>query len=525
MRTDETKGRGDPPTGGPAAGLGSKDAATTALPSIPLSQLSPSAVEADDGEATVVAFRRLSAENAKGSAPDSRNDTASLAKAGRFHYFTTPFGFALLLSLAWVAAVFFANVFLSSLALQLLSAGGPIAIFCAMQYWRTANELMKNRLRALEQERADADKADRLAQSAAKARADLAALDEAVEKTIGRSVALSSTVNAEAQRLEGVCRESEGLLAGLIQSAVEAELRAVSSHKHLQEAAAAEAKKLQALTGEVLASFETSGKRVIGEVSATLDSARDKVEALFDRKTADGQRAFDARVKQLTESLSARESDYQSRLDALNRKADQRYDAAIRTALESFDRSAEAFSTQLARQNAAVGALIEKRAAEIHGSLGAHATAMETNARTALESFDRAGEAFSTQLARQNAAVGALIEKRAAEIQGSLGAHATAMEASARAALESFDRAVEAFSTQLGRQNATALALVEKRTADIQGSLGAHTTAMDGVASTVRRDIENSQKSILAALSDVAPSLSEAGARLLDAISGSIAKT
>jgi hypothetical protein len=517
-------GRGDPPTGGPAAGLGSNEAASTALPSISLSLPSSRAVEADDGEPTVVAFRRLSAENGKGSASDSRNDTTSLAKAGRFHYFTTPFGFALLLSLAWVAAVLFADVFLSSFALQLLSAGGPIAIFCAMQYWRFANESMKNRVRALEQERADADKADRLAQLAAKARADLATLDEAVEKTIERSLALSNTVNAEAQRLEGVCRESEGLLAGLIQGAVETELRAVSSHKHLQEAAAAEAKKLQALTGEVLVSFETSGKHVIGEVTATLDSARDKVEALFDRKTADGQRAFDARVKQLTESLSARESDYQSRLDALNRKADQRYDAAIRAALESFDRSAEAFSTQLARQNTAVGALIEKRAAEIQGSLGGHATAMETNARAALESFNRAGEAFSTQLARQNAAIGAQIERRAAEIQGSLGAHATAMEASARAALESFDRAVEAFSTQLGRQNATALALVEKRTADIQGSLGAHTTAMDGVASTVRRDIESSQKSILAAFSDVAPSLSGAGAKLLDGVSASIAK-
>ena len=75
MRTDETKGRGDPPTGGPAAGLGSKEAASTALPSIPLSLPSPSAVEADDGEPTVVAFRRLSAENGRASAPDSRNET------------------------------------------------------------------------------------------------------------------------------------------------------------------------------------------------------------------------------------------------------------------------------------------------------------------------------------------------------------------------------------------------------------------------------------------------------------------
>ena len=87
-----------------------------------------------------------------------------------------------------------------------------------------------------------------------------------------------------------------------------------------------------------------------------------------------------------------------------------------RTALESLNRAGEAFSTQLARQNAAIGAQIEKRAAEIQGSLGAHAMAMETNARTALESFDRAGEAFSTQLGSQNAAIGAQIEKRAAEI-------------------------------------------------------------------------------------------------------------
>ena len=258
----------------------------------------------------------------------------SSANAGRFHYFTTWFGFALLLSLAWVAAVIFANVFLSSLALQLLSAGGPIAIFCAMQYWRSANETMKARIRALEQERADADKADKLAQLAAKARADLAALDEAVEKTIGRSVALSNTVNSEAQRLEGTCRESEGLLAGLIQSAVEAQLRAVSSHKQLQEAAASEARKLQVLTGDVLASFETSGKHLIGEVTATLDSARDKVEAVFDRKSVEGQRAFDARAKHLTESFAARESEYQSRLEGVYQKAGQRYEAAARSALE-----------------------------------------------------------------------------------------------------------------------------------------------------------------------------------------------
>ena len=537
---------------------------------------SPLAVEDDDAKPAVTAFRRPLAENDNASAPGSGAGTPASSGTSRFHYFTTPFGFALALSLVWVAAVSFANVYLGSLALQLFSAGGPIAIFCAMQYWRYANESMKNRIRALEQERADADKADRLAQLAAKAKADLATLDAAVEKTIGRSVALSDTVNAEVQRLEGASRESEGLLAGLIQSAVEAQIRAVSSHKQLQEAAAAEAQKLQALTGEVLASFETSGKNVIGEVTASLDSARDKVEALFDRRTADGERAFDARVKELTESLSTRESEYLSQLDALGRKADQRYDGATRAALEFFDRSAEAFSTQLARQNAAVGALIEKRAAEIQGSLGAHATAMEASARAALESLDRSAEAFSAQLASQNAAVGALIEKRSAEIQGSLGAHAAAMEASARAAqgsleragetfstqivhrsaavgelvdkraaeiqgslsaytkameasaraaLDSFDRAVEAFSSQLGHQNQSAVALVEKRAADIQGSLTVHTTAMDGIASTVRRDIEGTQKSILDAFSEVAPSLSGAGAKLLDGISGSIAKS
>ena len=47
---------------------------------------------------------------------------------------------------------------------------------------------------------------------------------------------------------------------------------------------------------------------------------------------------------------------------------------------------------------------------------------------------------------------------------------------------------------------------------------------MEGIASTVRRDIESTQKSILAAFSEVAPSLSGAGAKLLDRISGSIAK-
>ena len=413
--------RGDSQTGGAPVALSSKGAAPMAVPSIPLGHPSPSALEKDGGEPAVAAFRRSSAENDNGSTFDRRNETRSFVETGRFHDLTTPFGFALLLSLAWVAAVLFANVFISSLAVQLLSAGGPIAIFCAMQYWRSANESMKNRIRSLEQERADANKANRMAQLEAKARADLATLDKAVEKTIDRSLALSDTVDSEVQRLEGVCRESEGLLAGLIQSAVEAELRAVSSHKQLQEAAAAEAKKLQAFTGDVSASFEASGAHVIGEVTASLDSAREKVEALFDRKTADVHRSFDARVKQLTESLSARESEYQSRLDALNHKAGQRY------------------------------------------------------------------------------------------------------EATARAALDSFDRATEAFSTQLGRQNATVAALVEKRTEDIQGSLSAHAKAMDDVASTMRRDIESSQKLILAAFSDFAPSLSGAGAKLLDGVSESVA--
>ena len=542
-------GRGDPPTGGPAAGVGASEGVSPALPSISLGLPSANAGEAGEGEPTVVAFRRLSAENSKGPASDSRSEAASGAKPGRFHDFTTPFGFALLLSLAWVAAVIFTNVFLSSLALQLLSAAGPIAIFCAMQYWRSANETTKARIRALEQERADANKADKLAQLAAKARADLATLDEAVDKTTARSLALSNAVNVEAQKLEGVCRESEGLLAGLIQRAVEAQLRAVSSHKQLQEAAAAEAKRLQALTSEVLASFETSGKHVIGEVTTTLDSARNAVEALFDRRTADGQRAFDGRVKQLTESLSAHESEYQSRLDAANRKADQRYETAIRAALESFDRSAEAFSTQLTRQNATVGGLIDRRAAEIQGSLGAHATTMETNARTALESFNRAVEAFSTQLGRQNAAALTLVEKRTADIQGSLGAHSTAMDGVAStvrrdiessqksilAALsgvapslsEAGEKLLDVISGSIAKnksQTDAAVALVEKRAADIQGSLGAHTAAMDGVASTVRREIENSQQSILAAFAEVAPSLSGTGATVMGAISGSIAE-
>jgi len=542
-------GRGDPPTGGPAAGVGASEGVSPALPSISLGLPSANAGEAGEGEPTVVAFRRLSAENSKGPASDSRSEAASGAKPGRFHDFTTPFGFALLLSLAWVAAVIFTNVFLSSLALQLLSAAGPIAIFCAMQYWRSANETTKARIRALEQERADANKADKLAQLAAKARADLATLDEAVDKTTARSLALSNAVNVEAQKLEGVCRESEGLLAGLIQSAVEAQLRAVSSHKQLQEAAAAEAKRLQALTSEVLASFETSGKHVIGEVTTTLDSARNAVEALFDRRTADGQRAFDGRVKQLTESLSAHESEYQSRLDAANRKAEQRYETAIRAALESFDRSAEAFSTQLTRQNATVGGLIDRRAAEIQGSLGAHATTMETNARTALESFNRAVEAFSTQLGRQNAAALTLVEKRTADIQGSLGAHSTAMDGVAStvrrdiessqksilAALsgvapslsEAGEKLLDVISGSIAKnksQTDAAVALVEKRAADIQGSLGAHTAAMDGVASTVRREIENSQQSILAAFAEVAPSLSGTGATVMGAISGSIAE-
>jgi hypothetical protein len=548
-RTDDTMGRGDPPTGGPAAGLGASEAVSPALPSISLGLPPATAGEAGEAEPTVVAFRRLSVENSKGPSSDSRGEAASLAKTGRFQYFTTPFGFALLLSLAWVAAVIFTNVFLSSLALQLLSAAGPIAIFGAMQYWRSANETAKARIRALEQERADAAKADRLAQLAAKAKADLATIDEAVEKTTERSLALSKAVNAEAQKLEGVCRESEGLLAGLIQSAVEAQLRAVSSHKQLQESAVAEAKKLQTLTGDVLAAFDTSGKHVIGEVTATLDSARNAIEALFDRKSADGQRAFDARVKQLTESLSARESEYQSRLEAASRKADQRYETANRAALEAFDRSAETFSTQLGRQNTTVGGLIDKRAAEIQSSLGAHATTMETNARTALESFNRAVEAFSTQLGRQNATALALVEKRTADIQGSLGVHSTAMDGVAStvksdiensqksivAALsgvapslsEAGAKLLELISVALAKNKAqteAAVGLVEKRAADIQGSLGAHTTAMDGVASTVRREIESSHKSILAAFSEVAPSLSGTGAKLLDTISGSIAE-
>jgi len=547
-RRDEATARGDSPTGDHAVAPSAKDATTTAVLSGSSIPLLPRIGDEVAG-LKVTAFRRPLTESDNGSASEMRDETTPSVKTGRFHYFTTPFGFALLLSLAWVAAVSFANAFLSSLALQLLSAGGPIAIFCAIQYGRYANETMKNRLRAIEQERADANKAERLAQLAAKARADLATIDEAVGKASERSLALSNTVSTEAQKLEGVCRESEGLLAGLIQSAVEAELRAVSSHKHLQEAAAAEAKKLQALTGEVLASFVTSGKHVIGEVTATLDAARDKVEALFDRKTSDGQRAFDARVQQLTESLSARESDYQSRLDALGRKADQRYDSAIRAALESFDRSAEAFSTQLARQNTTVGALIEKRATEIHGSLGAHATAMEASARTALESFNRAVEAFSNQVGRQNAAALALVEKRTADIQGSLGAHTTAMDGVATTVkrdIESSQKSIvaalsdvapslseagakllDAISGAIAKNKAqadTAVALVEKRATDIQGALGVHTAAMDGVASTVRRDIENSQKSILDAFSELAPSLSGTGAKMLDIISGSIAK-
>ena len=419
--TDEAMAR-DSQTGDFPAALDANGAAATAVASIPSSRPSPSAVADDAGEPAVAAFRRNLAENDDRPAPDGRDETTASAKTGRFRDFPTPFAFALSLSLAWVAAVVLANAFLSSFALQLLSAGGPIAIFCAMQYWRHANETMQNRIRALEQERADANKAGKMAELAAKARADLATLDAAVEKTIGRSLALSGAVDSEVQRLEGVCRESEGLLAGLIQSAVEAQLRAVSSHKQLQEAAAAEAKKLQLLTGDVLASFKTSGADVIGEVTATLDSAREKVEALFDRKTDDVHRSFDARVKQLTESLAARESEYQSRLEALNHKAGQRY------------------------------------------------------------------------------------------------------EATAKAALESFDRAAEAFSTQLARQNTTVATLVEKRAEDIQASLGAHVTAMDGIVSTVRRDIDSSKKSILAAFADVAPSLSTAGAELLDGVSETVAK-
>ena len=71
----------------------------------------------------------------------------------------------------------------------------------------------------------------------------------------------------------------------------------------------------------------------------------------------------------------------------------------------------------------------------------------------------------------------------------------------------------------------TAVALVEKRATDIQSSMGAHTAAMDGVASAVRRDIESSQKSILAAFSEVAPSLSGVGASCWTRFPGRSPKT
>lgn len=418
MRIGEVA-RDDSPPGDRHAALGFEDAAST-IASIPTGRPLPRVVDNHDSEPAHAALRRPSVESANGSATDNRDETPSLAKSDRFSAFATPFGFALALSLAWVAAVYLANAFVSSFAQQLLSAGGPIMIFCAMQYWRYANESVKIRVRALEQKRADASKADRLAQIALTARADLAKLDEAVERSIARSRALSDTVGSEVQKLEVLCRDSEALLAGLIRGAVEAELRAVSSHKLLQEAAATEAKKLQLLTDDVMASFETSGNTMIGEVTATLDSVRDEVEALFDRRTGEIQRSFDARAKQLAESLSARESEYQSRIETLHRKAAERQEASVRAALESFDRAAGAFSDQLASQSATLVATVEKRADDIHGALGAQAT------------------------------------------------------------------------------------------------------AMDSIVSTVRREIDTSQKSVLAAFSAVAPSLSEACDRLVDGVNSSV---
>ena len=142
----------------------------------------------------------------------------------------------------------------------------------------------------------------------------------------------------------------------------------------------------------------------------------------------------------------------------------------------------------------------------------------------------------------------ALAEKRTADIQESLGAHHAAMESvlsTMRRDIESSQKSVlgavaevapslsgagakllEGVSASIAKNKAqtdTAVALLEKRASDIQGSLGTHSAAMEGIAVALRREIENSQKSILSAFSEVGPSLSVAGTGLLDKLSGAIA--
>jgi hypothetical protein len=473
----------------------------------------PDCVANHDSAAAAASPRLPCAENDNATASESRTERPSSDETGRRAALQTPFAFALLLSVVWVAVVYFGNLYFSSAVQQILSAGGPVAIFSAMQFYASSNEALKARVRALNQERADAKKFDRMAQMAAKARTDIATLERAVDKAIDRSFALSKAVDAEVARLEGVCRESEGLLAGLIRTAVEAELRAVASHKQLQDAAIEEARKLQSLVGDVSTAFQTSGRVVIEEVKSTLDSARGAVEALFERKTGDLDRSFGARVKQLGETLSTREEAYHSRLESFGLKLVEIHRTSTQTALDAIGRAGEAFSGQLVRDGQALAATIDQRAEDIRGALRVQATAMEEMASTVKSEVERLQKTVVTAFAEIEPSLSETAGKLLTGVAQMVAANTSQIDESVAA----FLAGVETLHNQRQDRLESAMADLAGKVASSSGQIGVSfdvqsadfLNKLDGRVEALRDELDERKRVIQEFLTTTRASLSE----------------
>lgn len=493
----------------PASGL--HDAASAVAPSGPAKV--PLRMAGDDRFAAVASSPLSFAQNDNGPAPEARSETSPTGRTGRIGRLSAPFAFALLLSCVWVAVVGFGNVFFSSVVQQILSAGGPVAIFSAMQFYRSSNETMKARVRALNQERADAETCDRLARLAAKARSDLTTVEGAADRAIDRSFALSKAVAAEVEKLEGACRESEGLLAGLIQSAVEAELRAVSSHKQLQDAAALEAGKLQSLVGDVLTAFQASGRDAIAELKATLDSARGEVESLFVRQSADVNRSLDTRIKQLTETLATREDEYRSRLETLSVKVAENYKTATQIALDAIVQASEGFSEQAARGDKALAAVVERSAENLRSALRAHATTMEGAVSTVGGEIERSRKSVLDAFAKIEPSLSKAGAELLAGLSNAAAANKTQIEESVAAFLTSLE------DSHIGHQDRLESAMGELigRVASSSGRLGVlfdvqsadFLSKLDGRVEALKEELEERKRVIQEFLSTTRATLSD----------------
>ncbi len=413
----------------------------------------------------------------------------------------------------------------------------PIALFwfLALLVWRAQElRLMASAMTEVAVRLAEPDKMaeQSVASLGQTIRRQVAAMNDAISRALGRAGELEALVHNEVAALENSYGENEVRIRRLIDELsserealannserVSDTLRGVGSQvaqdistaselvtKKLAESTSTIADSLTAKSGKITAAMTAAGTAIDGKIAERGAKLTEAIQATS-QKAAD---AVDVKANALFQSLNTvgdklakdvpglleRLDGEQKRLNTIISAANQNF-SALETALAqrttkldtTLKERAQDITTSLAQNTSAIDTALQKRTAELAGSLNERVSAMDATLK-------KRTDELTGSLTQKAAIVDSALKKRTAELTGSLTEQAAIVDSALK------KRTAE-LTGSLTERVAVMDSTLKKRTDDIKASLAERIQALDNTVKQQAASIEQSLNKNTMALSQV----------------------